>query len=733
MTPQEIFQQALVLHRQGKLAEAEPLYAQVIAAAPDNFPTRYMAAMLCYQQQRHDDALAAVQIALQLRPMAADALTLKAAILKALARSAEALAVFDTLVAAQAGDAAAWYNRAVTLVELGRGDDAIADLHKAVALKPDQAEAWRMLGVIAQHRQRLDEALASYDRALAVNPQSAEVWSNRGTVLMDLKRFEEAVTSLDRALALSPDGASIWHNRGTALRELRRTDEALASFDKALALEPGLTVTLNSRSAVLWKEKRDYAGAVRDLEQLIRIAPDYDYAQGLLLHLKMQAADWTDFGPSVAAVNEGVRAGKRIVQPFVYQAISSSPEELQKCSTLYANHLYRPAPALPLKGNRGHRKIRLGYMSGEMRAQAIGFLMVGVFEHHDRDKFELVVLDNGHADASSTRARIVKAADRLIDITQLSNHAAASRIRDEEIDILINLNGYFGAVRMEIFAEKPAPLQVNYLGLPATLGADYIDYILADRIVIPDAERRFYTESVVHLPDTYWPTDNRQDIAAATPTRAQCGLPESAFVFCNFNQSYKFTPGMFASWCRILEQTPGSVLWLMDGLEEFRQNLRRAAQSHGIAPDRLIFGAQIPLSQHLARLKLADLSLDSLPYNEHTTGCDVLWAGVPLLTCPGTAFPGRVAASMLTALGLPELIAKDLGDYERLAAVLARDPAQLAAIRQKLEGQRKKAPLFDTARFTRNLEAAYTQMWARWLKGQAPSALSIDQVISPVS
>ena len=758
MAPQLLFQQAVSLHQQGKLTEAEPLYLQVMAAAPENFPTRYMFALLRYEQKRNAEALEAVEKALMLNPAAPDALALQGALLQADGQREQALASFDAALAHKSDNASNWYNRGTlleslgrrenalasftkaltlnpghaeawhhsgtVLAALGRGEDALAAFDKCLALKPDHAKVWHIRGVLLQGAGRFEDALASYDRCVAADPHYAKAWSNCGAVLLDLKRFEEGLASLDRALADAPGSAVIWHNHGTALKELKRNEEALASFTKALTLAPDLAQAWNSRSAIHWTEKR-YGQAVADLEQVIRIAPDYNYARGLLLHQKMHGGDWRDFDRELAAIHDGVRTGKHIVQPFVYQAISQSPEDLQKCSTIYASHLYPAAPALALKANRNHRKIRLGYVSGEMRGQAIGYLMVGVFEHHDRKKFELIILDNGFGDGSPTRKRIEAAADRMIDITRLSNQAAAERIRDEEIDILVNLNGYFGSVRMEIFAGRPAPIQVNYLGLPATLGAPYIDYIIADRTVIPDQERKFYTESVVHLPDTYWPTDNRQAVAPETPSRAECGLPERGFVFCNFNQSYKLMPFMFDSWMRILAQVEGSVLWLSECYDAFPGNMRAEAERRFIAPERLIFAPALSNDRHLARLKAADLSLDSIPYNAHTTACDVLCVGVPLVTCPGTTFPGRVAASLLGAMEMPELIAANLDAYESLAVALARDPARLKNIREKLAKNKPATPLFDTARFTRRLEAAYTEMWGRWLRGETPSALKM--------
>jgi predicted O-linked N-acetylglucosamine transferase (SPINDLY family) len=353
------------------------------------------------------------------------------------------------------------------------------------------------------------------------------------------------------------------------------------------------------------------------------------------------------------------------------------------------------------------------------------YLAAGLFEKHDRERFEVVGFDNSRDDQSQMRRRVNMAFDRFLPIQSLSDQDAAQLIEAQDIDILVNLNGYFGKERTGVFALRPAPLQVNYLGFPGTLGTPTMDYILADRIVIPDEERRYYAEQVVWLPHSYQVNDDKRRIAQDRPTRAGEGLPEAGLVFCNFNQGYKLTPETFARWMRLLRQVEGSVLWLMAGNGAFAGNLRREAERHGVAGDRLVFGERRPLEEHLARLPLADLFLDSLPYNAHTTASDALWAGVPLLTRRGQTFAGRVAASLLTAVGLPELITEDWDAYEALALRLAREPGLLGGFRDRLKQNRASYPLFDTDRSRRHIEAAYRQMWEIAERGEAPRHFSV--------
>jgi protein O-GlcNAc transferase len=412
------------------------------------------------------------------------------------------------------------------------------------------------------------------------------------------------------------------------------------------------------------------------------------------------------------------------VRPFIYQAVSDSPADLQTCARIFSDRLFA-SPGARVFEDRSHRKIRLGYVSGEFKEQATADLMAGLYEHHDRDKFEIIAIDNTGPDVSPMRKRLETAFDKMLDISRLGDEESSQLIRAQQIDILINLNGYFGTPRTALFAQRSAPIQVNYLGFPATLGATFMDYIVADRIVIPEQDRPFYDEKVVWLPNSYQANDDRRAVAAFTPTRADVGLPETAFIFCNFNQSYKLTPDTFASWMRILKATPGSVLWLLDGLAPLAGNLRRAAERLGVRGHRILFAPFVSAERHRERLACADLFLDSLPYNAHTTASDALWAGVPLLTRRGSAFPGRVASSLLQAIGLPELIAETSEQFEALAIHLAENPNALDALRTKLRKNRLGAPLFNTDLFRTHMEAAYTRMWDRYASGLPPENFAV--------
>lgn len=677
---------------------------------------------------RLDDALACFDRVLVLQPSNIAALNSRGLTLRALQRLPEAMAAYERGLSLNPSYADARYNLGVVLLDQQRAGEALAAFESVMAERPNDAELFNNRGVALWNLKRPAEALASFERALAIEPQFVEAWGNRGLAARDMARLDEALASFDMAITLAPRNAVAWNSRGSLLRDMKRFDDAIESYGKAIALRPDYAEALNNRGYTWWTDKLEYAPALADMERALTLAPDHAYARGEIFHLKAYGGDWTDFESEKAEIEGGVRAGQRIARPFMFQALSENPADLQACSRIWARDMYPQVPGQPQHdpaARKQHKKIRLGYLSGEFREQATQILMAGLYDAHDRDMFELIALDNGSNDNSAMRARLEKAFDTWIDIGALSDEDAAARIRAEEIDILVNLNGYFGRPRMGVFARRPSPIQVNYLGFPATLGAPYIDYILADEIVIPKAEYGFYDEKVVTLPGSYQVNDNKGRAIVAAPSRAAAGLPDKGFVFCNFNSSYKLTPDTFAGWMRILKEVEGSILWLLEARGPFAENLRRTAQSHGVDSARIVFAPDLPPADHLARLGLADLFLDSLPYNAHTTASDALWAGVPLLTRRGSAFAGRVAASLLQSAGLPELVTETAADYETMAIKLARDSALLKGLRDRLQKNRAGCELFDTDLFRRRIEAAYTQMWQRWLSGEQPQAFAV--------
>jgi predicted O-linked N-acetylglucosamine transferase (SPINDLY family) len=614
---------------------------------------------------------------------------------------------------------------AVVLVTLKRYAEAEPYLQAALKINSSSDATLNNYGLVLKALGRPDEAVLRFTEALAINPGNAETWNSRGTVLNDLRDHHAAIADFDNALSRNPAYPAALFNKSRSLTELKRYDEGLAACDRALALKPDLAEAWFGRGFLLHQLRR-HAEAAAAYANALRIDPELPFIKGALLHQKMLACDWRGIDGLIAGIDADIAGGKLSAEPFGWQGIASSERSLQRCAQLYNAARFPASAGIAGSARAGPReKIRIGYLSGEFRQQATSLLLVGVLEHHDRNRFEVYAIDNGWDDQSETRRRIDRSVNRVINIRELNDPDAFAAIRESQIDILVNLNGYFGDGRMRLFAQRAAPVQVNYLGFPGTLGASYIDYIIADRIVLPAASRGFFDEKVVTLPNCYQANDGNREIAARIFTRAECGLPAQAMVFCCFNNAYKITPEIFSCWMRILSRVGGSVLWLLEDTPSAAANLRREAAARGVDADRIIFAARLPPAEHLARHRCADLCLDTLPYNAHTTASDALWAGLPLLTCRGETFAGRVAASLLENVGLPELITTTLDNYERRAIELATVPQMLAAIRQKLAANRLTTPLFDTALFTGHLEAAYIAMSERYKAGLAPDHIEV--------
>jgi predicted O-linked N-acetylglucosamine transferase (SPINDLY family) len=540
-----------------------------------------------------------------------------------------------------------------------------------------------------------------------------------------LKRLDEALRDYDQAIALRPRFPQSHVNRGNVLAMLHRPDDALESFRKAIALEPDFADAY-SNAGNIYSTRRSYGEALGAYDRALTLRPDDSETRSMRLLAKMYLCDWSNFAAECRLLVEAVNAALP-VYPFSMLPVSTAPAEQYRCAKTFTKTRYPGAGSSPLPATtRRHDRLRIAYVSSDFREHAVSNLAAGMFEHHDRTRFSVTALSIGPDDGSALRRRLQDAFDEFIDAGALRDDEIAARVKNAEIDILIDLNGYTHGARMGIFARRPAPLQVGYLGYSGTVGADYIDYVIADPTVIPERDFGYFSEKVVWLPGSFMVNDAARPIAEATPTRNELGLPDDGFVFCCFNQPYKIGPNIFDVWMRLLRTVDGSVLWLKENGAEASRNLRREAEQRGVAPERLIFAPSMPLAaDHLARQRQADLFLDTLPYNAHATTADALWAGLPVVTCLGGTFAGRVAASLLKAAGLDDLIATSLDDYEALALKLAREPSLLAAYRATLLHNRDTCSLFDTARFTRHIEAAYSRMWQMRQRGERPAHFAV--------
>jgi predicted O-linked N-acetylglucosamine transferase (SPINDLY family) len=573
-------------------------------------------------------------------------------------------------------------------------------------------------------RGQLADAAALYREVLQANPASTDALQGLGFIAFRSGRFDEAERLIAQALAIAPESAEMWNNRGSILGALKRREDARACFDRALQLRPDFSGARANRANALLASGH-YDTAARDYEALLAHEPDWPYARGNLVYCRLQTCDWRKIAEEWRAAEAALAAGKRAVPPVLSAALLNSASLQRRAAEILAAEKFPPAPALWRREAYAHKRLRIAYLSADFHAHATATLTAGLFESHDRQRFETFAFSYGPDDGSAMRARLRAAFDQFFDVAGAGDADIAARLRAHNIDIAVDLKGYTSDSRPGILAFRPAPVQVNYLGFPGTMGTPLMDYIIADGILIPSADDKDYAEKIVRLPDSYQPND-RSRALSAPPTRAQMGLPETGFVFCCFNAAYKLTPEVFARWMRLLNAVEGSVLWLLHEGASPTKNLKREAEARGVSANRLVFAARTRPEDHLARHACADLFLDTFPYNAHTTASDALWTGLPFLTLPGASFASRVGASLLNAAGLPELIAHSAEDYESKALALARERPLLAALRAKLAVARDTTALFDIDRYTRHLERAYETMAERSRRGLPPAGFSVE-------
>ena len=753
----------VVLTQLGRFAEAETYYHQALQRQPPSDGTLYNYGIVLKLLNRPAEALQRFSEAISINPSVAETWNHRGTTLHDLNRNEEAIVDFDKATALNPRFAEAFQNKGKSLLALGRGDEALAAFERALVISPTVAEAWLGRGHSLGRLGNYQEALSAYDRALGLNPSLAEAWLGRGHVFVQLQQYEDALAAYDRATALKPGLAEAWLVRGLALGVLGNAQGALAAYDRALAIDANLVQAWIGRGNVFFNvQQYDNALAAYDrarglnanfaeawfgraqvfvqlnepdkalaaFDQALALQRGIRFAQGGRLLAKLCLNNWTNLEADLGDLIAAVRAGSPAVASFDFLGMSRSAADQLAC----ARQAVADQPPLPRAWRRevySHDRIRIGYFSADFRTHPVAHLMAGLFEHHGKTRFEISAFSYGPNDASDLRDRIKAAVENFSDVRAMTDEEVALFIREREIDLLVDLTGLTQYNRFSVLSRRVAPVQINFLGYAGTTGADWMDYIIADRTIIPEEHFQFYSEKVVWLPDTYQANDDKRPISQRLPTRTECKLPEAAFVFCCFNGTYKIAPEIFAVWMKLLGAVEGSVLWLLETNPTATQNLRNEAKARGISPERLIFAPKMPLADHLSRHRLADLFLDTLPYNAHTTASDALWAGLPLVTCPGETFAGRVAASLLKAVGLSELITTSLADYEALALKLAREPSLLASFKAKLARNRGTHPLFDTGRFTRHIEAAYTTMWQRYQNGAAPQAFAvapIDQI-----
>lgn len=724
----------VVLKDLGELDDAQIACEKAIAIKPGFHPAFSNLGNVFKAMGQLEDAADCYRHAIELAPDFADAHANLSSVL--LLRGD----LEDALISSQrAVDLAP--NHAETLIAHGHAlrmagiyGDAMAAYRRVIELKPDFAPVYSDIGCVLQETGHLQDAMQFHQRAIALQPNYAQAYSNLGITLKHLGRNGDACRAYEAAIDLKPDYAEAYSNLGVVLDAVGKHNEAAASYRRAIELNPGLLHPYVNLAGALW-EQNNLADSLALQAKALTIEPDHPTALVEHYNLCRHACVWD----GIAAAEEKIltqtyRRGKQVA-PFPVLNIPCGPEEHLLCAREWAkpltSSLATPFTHRPPRGASLNGRLRIGYLSADFNKHATANLIAELIERHDRSRFEIFGYCFSREDGSDLRARLISGFDNFACIGQLAHADAARRIHADGIDILIDLKGYTAYARTEIVACRPAPIQVNYLGYPATMGADFIDYVIADDFILPMDQQPFYDEKIVHLPGCYQPNDTKRAIADRRPTRGECGLPEEAFVFCCFNSSYKITPQIFALWLRLLKAVPGSVLWLLEGNTLVRDNLQRKAVAGGVDPARLVFAPKTDLAKHLARHVLADLFLDTLPVNAHTTASDALWAGLPVLTCAGESFVARVCGSLLKAVGLSELVTYSLEEYEAAALRLANDLELLEELRERLARNKSSAPLFNIARYTRGLEAAFEHMADIRAGGSEPRAFSVTEIDEP--
>ncbi len=713
----------LALSQTGDTVAALEALDRALALAPDSPNTLNHRGNVLRSLGRHDEAVTTYDRALTITPNDPDLLNNRGAVLLDLNRIEDALASFGRALAANPNHTGALANRGALRVRLGEFDAALSDLSRAIALDARNVAALNSRGNAFSGLKRHREALFDFDRAVAVSPDYADGWFNRASVLNELMRWDEALQSCDRTLAFAPNRVDALVLRGQVLRTLNRPDEALRSYDLAVVIDTDNVEARVCRGHLLADLGRLDA-ALGDYERALARDPEQEMLRGWRAFCKLRMCDWRVIGDEIRAITEALRNGKQASSPAVFLALSDDPGAQLKCARQYVLRHFPERQSAGLQRRKGG-KIRTGYFSADFHDHATAHLTAAFFEQHDRTQFETFAFSFGPQKDDAVRKRVKESFNRFVEVRNYPDTDIVRLARECELDIAIDMKGFTEGSRTGIFAMRAAPVQASWLGYPGTMGAPYMDYLIADVTVAPELMQSCCSEKFVWLPHSYQPNDNSRSISAALVDRKGFGLPRDGFVFCCFNNSYKIMPALFAIWVRLLQQVDGSVLWLLQDNEFAVGNLRAEANRRGVDPNRLVFANRLPQAEHLARHRLADLFLDTVPYNAHTTASDALWAGLPVLTCPGQSFQGRVGASLLRAAGLPELIAPDLRAYEALALELACGKDGLRVLRDKLRVQREHCPLFNTAGFARNFEAALSEMYDRHCRGLPPQSFHV--------
>jgi protein O-GlcNAc transferase len=723
--PAQEVQWLLSLYHQGRLPELVARLESLIAFHPGSVFLHNMAGAAFAGMGRFAEAVDHYDKALAIHPAFADGWSNRGVALQALRRLEEAVASFDTAIRIEPDAAHVWSNKSNALKPLGRRDEALSCCDRAIRIDPAYAEAWSNKGLLLLELKQPQAALDCCDAAIRLKPGFAEAHNNRGLTLRDLGQLAAALDSIETAIGLNPAFAAAHGNHGVALRELGRTDDALTSFDAAIRLAPDHPDAYYNRGNAL-QDARRLDEALDSFEAALKAGSDDPEVPNQILYLQARMCAWAGAYPAVDPGILGIET--KAVTPFTMLIFDDDGARHLQRARAFSRQRYPSVDVAEPIAPVAKARIRIGYFSADFHDHATMYLLAKLFEAHDKARFEIHAFSYGADRQDAMRRRLVNAVDAFHDVRHLDDKGVADLARAQAIDIAIDLKGHTQHTRSGIFAWRAAPIQINYLGYPGSMGADFIDYIVADKVVIPDGQRGLFSEKVIALPGCYQPNDDERVIAGETPGRTALGLPEQGFVFCSFNNNYKISPIEFGIWMRLLAKVDGSVLWLLRDNVWAEANLRREAAGRGVDPARLIFADRAPLADHLARHRHADLFLDTFTVNAHTTASDALWVGLPVITKIGSSFASRVASSLLHAVGMADLVTATPEGYEQLALDLALHSQKLAAVKTRLVANRLTTPLFQTDPYARHLERAYKLAFDRYVQGLAADHIDVPTI-----
>ncbi|MDZ4852575.1 MAG: tetratricopeptide repeat protein [Pirellulaceae bacterium] len=730
-------QRALKYFQAGELAESEKIYRRIVQINSQEPTALHMLGIIAFQRQEYGKAIEWITKAIFVSPSNADFYSNLGLVLQSHGQLESARNALARSLSLQPNSPEAQNNYGNVLKDLGDYHAAATAYQTAIQLQPQYAEAYSNLGVTLQKFGQLDDSVLVLQRAIQLQPSNAISHFNLGISFQKLGNVASCIQEFLQAIQLRPEYPEAYYSLGHAYMDSGKLDEAIVAFQRTIQLRPNHALAY-SNLGMIHQDRDEFESAIASHRRALELSPDSAETLVALTSLLQQACQWEDVErfaiEAIQAVDRTIatKAGD-YASPFSFLGLiePTTAEQQFHCAQKWVQGTctIREQVARPVTesvARRPDRKIKLGYLSADFHSHATAWLMAEMLESHSRDRFEVFGYSFGPDDATPMRQRIITAFDCFREVRPLDFRKTAEQIAADGIDILVDLKGFTRHARTPIMAFRPAPIQVNYLGYPGTMGAEFIDYIIVDDYIVPPEQQAFYSERLVHLPGCYQVNDSQREISQSTPTRQACGLPEQGMVFCSFNNCYKFSPKMFDVWMTLLKNVPGSVLWLLESSRLAKENLSQEASKRAISTDRIVFAPKLPLAEHLARHRLADLFLDSFPVNAHTTASDALQAGLPLVTLSGNTFISRVAGSLLRAVGLEKLIANSFEEYESLALRLAQQPAELSLVRTQLGELLVDCELFNGSKYAKKIELAYEKMWERYISGRSPEAFKID-------